>query len=162
MALVLIRIDDRLIHGQVTVGWGRALQPDRILLVNDIVAMNPPQKNLYEAAVPPGIAVSILTIDEAAKAVKGGIFDQEETLLIVESPDDALALQERGVEIQSINIGGLHYTAGKKGLLPYVYVSEQDVVALRAIMAKGIELECRDVPSAKRVDLRCLLSGRME
>lgn len=157
MALVLVRVDDRLIHGQVTVGWAQALHPDRILLANDAVAMNPSQKGLYEATAPPEIAVSVLTLEEAATELTQGTFDGEETLLIVESPGDVLALEEKGVEMRSINIGGLHFAAGKRNLLPYVYVSEQDVEALKDMLAKGIEVECRDVPSTRKVDFKSLL-----
>jgi len=157
MALVLIRIDDRLIHGQVTVGWVQALYPDRILLANDAVATNPSQKDLYEATVPSGITVTILTIDEAASEVRNGTFDEQDTLVIVESPRDALALQQKGVEMDSVNLGGLHFSAGKRGLLPYVFVSDEEIDTLKTMLARGIELECRDVPTARKVDIRSLL-----
>ena len=157
MALILVRIDDRLIHGQITVGWAQALRPDRILLANDAVAQNPTQKRLYEAVVPPEMGVSILTIDETMQSVENGTFNVEKTFLIVESPKDVLALQERGLGIRCVNVGGLHFSEGKRRLLPYVFVNEQDIDNLKELMAEGIEVECRDVPSAKRVNMKDLL-----
>jgi PTS system mannose-specific IIB component len=160
MALILVRIDDRLIHGQVTVGWAQALRPNRILLANDAAAMNPAQKSLYEASVQSDMAVSVLTIDESARECNNGTFDDEKTILVVESPEDVLLLLERGVDMSSVNIGGLHCHPGKRNLLDYVYVSEEDEQALRTLLAKGIEVECRDVPSAKKIDFRNLLQGQ--
>lgn len=157
MALILVRIDDRLIHGQVTIGWAQVLQPDRILLVNDAIAKNSWQKKLYEAVVPSEMSVSILTIEEAAKELLGGAFDAEKIFMIVESPQDVLVLLRRGLAIKSVNVGGLHYTDDKHRLLPYVFVTEQDIRLFKELMAMGIEVECRDVPTAKKVDMRDLL-----
>ena len=157
MTLILVRVDDRLIHGQVTVGWVQALHPDRILLVNDVVATNHTQKKLYEATVLPEMRVSILTIEEAMQEVGQGAFNAEKIFLIIASPEDALILQRRGLDIKSVNVGGLHYAEGKRRLLPYVFASEHDVNVFRELLNRGIEVECRDVPSAKKVDIRDLL-----
>ena len=157
MALVLVRIDDRLIHGQVTLGWAQTLHPDRIVLVNDDIATNSWKSKVYEAAVPSEIDVSILGIDEAVKRIVGGEFDKEKVFLIVESPRNALTLKRKGVDIKSVNVGGLHHTEGKRCLLPYVFVTNQDIDAFHELMDMGVEVECRDVPTVKKVDIRNLL-----
>lgn len=157
MDLILIRIDDRLIHGQVTVGWVQVLNPDRILLANDAVAKNRMQRKLFEAVVPPEIRTSVLTIEETIKEATAGTISDEKTLLIIESPRDALALLRGRVNIKHINVGGLHHVEGKRRLLSYVFVNEQDIYDFKELIAEGVEVECRDVPSAKRVDMRDLL-----
>lgn len=157
MAIVLVRIDDRLIHGQVIVGWAHVLHPDRIVLINDDIANTSWQREVYEAAVPSEMGLSILGIDEAVDVIAEGTFDTEKIVLIVESPQNALALFRKGLDIKSVNVGGLHHTEGKRRLLPYVFVTNQDVDAFKELMAMGVEVECRDVPTAKKVDMRNLL-----
>ena len=157
VALILVRIDDRLIHGQVILGWARTLHPDRIVLVDDAVSSNGVQKQLYEAAVPSEFSVSILGIDEAVQFLSEGEVKTEKILLIVESPRNAFALHNKGVDLKSINVGGLHYAEGKRGLLPYVFIDNQDVGFFRKLMAQGVEVECRDVPTAKKINMKDLL-----
>lgn len=157
MALALVRIDDRLIHGQVSVGWVQALQPDRILLANDAVAADPGLRDLYTMAAPPEVPASICTIHETADKLQEDDTAAERTLLLVESPHDALELRLRGVNIRSVNVGGLHYTEGRRCLLPYLFVSEEDLTVFKNMLALGMEVECRDVPSARKIDMRNLL-----
>ncbi|UCE17989.1 MAG: PTS sugar transporter subunit IIB [Gemmatimonadota bacterium] len=157
MALVLVRIDDRLIHGQVILGWAHALHPDRIVLVNDNIAKSSWHREVYEAAVPSEIGVSILGLDRAVKYLTEREFDEERILVIVESPRNALSLVRKGIDIKSVNVGGLHHTEGKDRLLPYVYVTNQDIDAFKELIAMGVEVECRDVPTAKKIDMRKLL-----
>ncbi|MFC1477795.1 PTS system mannose/fructose/N-acetylgalactosamine-transporter subunit IIB [candidate division KSB1 bacterium] len=157
MSLVLIRIDDRLIHGQVTVGWGSYLNPDRILLVSDEIAKNEWEKELYESCVPFDIAVSILPVKEAANALVNNSFANERVILLVESPDIISALMKEGAEFQQINIGGLHYQEHKKKILPYVYLSEQDIKEFSYIKAHNVDLICQDLPQAKKENLANLI-----
>lgn len=157
MALILVRIDDRLIHGQVILGWAHALHPDRIVVVDDTVAASSWQRRVYEAAVPSEIGVSILGVDEAVNFFVEGRFNNEKIFLLVESPKNILDLFRKGVDIRSINVGGLHHSEGKRCVLPYVFVSDQDIDNFKELMAMGVEVECRDVPTAKKVDMRNLL-----
>ena len=157
MTLVLVRVDDRLIHGQVSVGWAQALQPDRIILANDVVAGNPSLRGLYTMAIPAESSASLLTLSEAAEMLTDGAFAGDKAILVVESPGEVLTLREKGVEIHSVNVGGLHHTDGKRCLLPYVFVSEDDVKAFRKMLTMGMEVECRDVPSARKIYMQDLL-----
>lgn len=153
--LVLVRIDDRLIHGQVTVGWGACLHPDRILLANDEVAENPWERDLYISAAPPDIEVCVSTVEEAAQEIRRGQQeDKRRTLLLVSSPRDALRLVEYGVSIQEINVGGLHFREGKRQILPFVFADQTDIEAFRSLLQRGVRLECRDVPTCRRTDLK--------
>ena len=158
MSLVLVRIDDRLIHGQVTVGWGSYLNPDRIVLVSDEIASNDWEKELYEKSVPFNIAVSILTIEEASTEMNNGSYDKERVIILVESPDVIIGLLKLGNRFRQVNIGGMHFKENKTKILPYVYVDEQDINHFRFMEEHNIELVCQDLPQAKKENLSDLLS----
>jgi len=153
----LVRIDDRLIHGQVTVAWGAFLSPDRIVLVNDEVACCDWRCGLYEETDAMGVAVSILSVDDFAARLEAGEWKDEKVLLVVESPADLLRIMRSGLPVAVANVGGMHHAKGKRELLPYVYVDDGDVAALKEILASGTRLEARDVPQAQPQDLAVLL-----
>lgn len=153
MAFVLFRIDDRLIHGQVTVAWGAWLSPDRIVLVNDEVAGVEWKRNVYSTTDSMGAAISVLAVaDFAAEAIAGSWRD-ERVLVVVESPGDLLRLVRAGVVVGEANVGGMHFSEGKRELLPYVYVDDADVEAMSELRRLGTRLEARDVPQAPAVDV---------
>jgi mannose/fructose/N-acetylgalactosamine-specific phosphotransferase system component IIB len=159
MPFVLVRIDDRLIHGQVTVAWGAALSPDSIVLVNDEVACCDWRCDLYRDTDAMGVRVTIKTRDEFTQALAEGAWENERTFVIVETPADLLALIDGGLRVPSANVGGMHHAAGKRELLPYVFVDDGDIAAMKEIMAKGTNLEARDVPQAQPQDLSVLLGA---
>lgn len=156
--VVLVRIDDRLIHGQVIVGWGSRLHPDRILLANDEVAENPWERDLYVSVAPPDIEVCVSTVKEAVRKIqKEQEEDKRRTILLVSSPRDALRLVEYGAPIQEINVGGLHFREGRRQILPFVFADQTDIEAFRSLLQRGVQLECRDVPTCRRTELEKVL-----
>ena len=160
MPLVLARIDDRLIHGQVTVGWGNFLNPDRILLVSDEIAQNEWEMELYQSCVPFNISVSILSVKDAADAMINNSFKDDRVILLAESPAVIAGLLEAGAELRQVNIGGMHHKPNTKKLLPYVYLSEEDIRHFKTMSGRDIELICQDLPQAKKENLAKLLDGR--
>ncbi len=151
MDLLLARIDDRLIHGQVVVGWVRALNIERLVVANDSIAANAMQRTLMEMAVPSGLKVSLCTIQEAADVTRG--IGSEKTLLLFSNPQDALAFTRAGGKTSSINVGGMHFCNGKRQVCPIVCVDERDVQAFRELKSLGMELEVRAVPGDTREPL---------
>jgi len=156
---LLVRIDDRLIHGQVTVAWGTWLEPDRIVLANDEVAAAPWRRGLYADSDTLGAAVSVVSVDDFCVAVREERWKGERLILVVESPADLLKLIDGGVAVPCANVGGMHFTAGKSELLPYVYVDDNDVRDMRAIASRGTGLFAQDVPQTSPVDLVPILAG---
>ena len=156
MPIVLYRVDERLIHGQVVVGWGNSLKFDRVVLVNDQVASNAWERELYLACVPPEIKATILSVDEAAEKMLQKGFERERTVVLVDSPADILRLMEKGVKIESLNVGGIHSRRGRKKILPYLFLGEEEVSAFKKIISGGVKCECRDVPLAEKHDLSAL------
>lgn len=157
MNIQLIRIDDRLIHGQVVVGWVKALGIERLVVVNDAIAKNSMQKTLMEMAVPSGLKVSFYTVEEAAKNCNASE-THEKSLLLFSSPVDILEFRRRGGVLNSVNVGGMHYCEGKQQVSKTVCVNGEDIEAFRELRRQGVELEVRAVPGDVREPLEKYLS----
>ena len=147
MPVKLARIDDRLIHGQVVLGWVPSVKPDRIVVANDRVAGSDWERKFYSSCVPPEVRVSFFTIEETSRQILGDLFKGEGLIVLLESARDALALVGAGVRIREVNVGGLHYREGSVELLPFVFLTDDERTALRELVKLGITLSAQDVPS---------------
>ncbi|HEU5171738.1 MAG TPA: PTS sugar transporter subunit IIB [Gemmatimonadales bacterium] len=157
MPIVLCRIDDRLIHGQVVVGWGRPLAVDRIVLVNDEVAATPWEQDLYRMAVPREIELRFATVPEAAAELDAWQAAKSRTLLLTGDVGTMAALYAvDGQAMRNINLGGIHHRPGRRQRLPYVYLTDEELAELRALEARGARVSAQDVPTAVPVPLRDL------
>lgn len=153
MSVLLIRIDDRLIHGQVVAGWVKAIKANHIMVANDKVASDQMQKILLGMAVPSHIKLSVVTLAEAAETLQKDTAEDDRLIVLLNSPGDALELIKRGVKVKSINVGGIHYCEGKKQILKAVCVDMVDIQALYELDRSGIELEGRIVPTDERINI---------
>ncbi len=158
MPLVQVRIDDRLIHGQVVVGWRSVLKPERILLCSDEVANSDWQRTIYLSAVPEEIQASVLTLEDTVEALLQKKFGQERILLLVDTPKTIVQLVENGVGINQVNVGGMHFRPGKNQISLFIFVDQDDIDQFRILYEKGIELEGRDVPTRTPVDIAKVLN----
>lgn len=152
MDIQLIRIDDRLIHGQVVVGWVKALGIERLVVVNDAIARNSMQKTLMEMAVPSGLKVSFYTVEEAARNCRPSEL-REKSLLLFSGPADVLEFGRKGGALSTVNVGGMHYCEGKQQVSKTVCVNDGDIGAFRELKKQGVELEVRAVPGDLRESL---------
>jgi mannose/fructose/N-acetylgalactosamine-specific phosphotransferase system component IIB len=157
VALALLRVDDRLLHGQVAIGWAGALGCKLIVVANNEVAGDGWLRSLYAGAAPPGVSVRIRTIRETADRIEAVAAGSEAAIIVVKDPTDLVDLYEMGARFAEVNIGGMHYEEGRRMLLPYVYVGEHDVRALRRLLDWGVDVTAQDVPGSKRHDIRSLL-----
>ena len=153
MIIVLARIDDRLIHGQVATIWSRDTKCQRIIVCNDEVAANPMRKTLLEQVAPPGIKSSVVGIDEAIRAYNNPKYQDDRVLFLFTNPTDVVRMVEGGVAIKSVNIGGMSFKEGKKQITNVVSVDDTDIEAFKKLNKKGIELEIRKISSDRKVDL---------
>lgn len=160
MPITLLRIDDRLIHGQVVEGWLRTIKVDCIIVVNNAVAGDKMQCSLYGISVPSGIRVECLKVENAARELLEGKFDDCRVFLLTASPQDALALIKCGVNVPSINVGGMHYSPGKNQLLKSLSVNKSDIDALKELAGLNIELEGRVLPMDERIDIMKVIEKR--
>ena len=113
MPVVLARVDDRLIHGQVTVGWSERLRPDRIVLANNAIAADPWQSRVYASSVPPSIAVSVVSLARAAAALRSAEAPAERVILLTGTPAEMSDLAHLGAPLPGVNLGGMHFGTGQ-------------------------------------------------
>jgi PTS system mannose-specific IIB component len=158
VSILLARVDDRLIHGQVVVGWARALDADCLVVANDAVAADPMQRTLLPMAVPPHIKVSILRLGEAASAVAAGQLPGQRAILLFASLPDALAFQRAGGPLPALNVGGIRMAPGRQALRTAVALGPEDIAAARALAEAGSSIDVRMVPGEAPEDLLPLLS----
>jgi mannose/fructose/N-acetylgalactosamine-specific phosphotransferase system component IIB len=147
MPVKLARIDDRLIHGQVILGWVPAVKPDRIVVANDRVAGSDWERKFYSSCVPPEVNVSFASVAEAARQIAGDLFQGEQLIVLLESAQDTLALITAGIDLKEVNVGGLHYREGSVELLSFVFLVHEERAALRELVKRGVTLSAQDVPS---------------
>ncbi len=157
MSIVLARVDDRLIHGQVVVGWAPVLKANHIMIIDNQVAEDPTQCLLYEMAVPLEIKSSILTLNKAVEFFQSNADTDNRTIILFSRPSDVLSFVESGVTITSLNIGGMRYEPGKTQISPSISISDEDKTALRTLLSKGIKIEGRAVPTDPELDIKPFL-----
>jgi len=158
MPVALYRIDDRLIHGQVVVGWGQPLGLQFIVLVDDEVAVSEWEQELYRMGVPPEMAVYFHSVAEAASVLATYQQDPRPGLLLVGDIGtmDRLVAAADG-KIRRVNVGGVHHSPGRTARLRYVFLTLAEEEGLRAIARRGVDVSAQDVPGARAVPLDELL-----
>lgn len=155
--IMLTRIDDRLIHGQVATVWAKQSGVNRIFVVNDDVANDEFRKKLLKQATPPGVKANILTINKLIEVYPNEKYDSLNVMLIFTNPKDIKRAVDGGVNISSVNVGGMSFSEGKKKITSAVSVTEEDIQSFRFLNDKGIELEIRQVIKDKKVNLMSLI-----
>jgi mannose/fructose/N-acetylgalactosamine-specific phosphotransferase system component IIB len=145
--LLLARIDDRLIHGQVAYGWGRSLQPSLYLVVSDALRADALRAEVCLCGVPDDARGRVVSVAEALTPAVLAEIESERTLLLMSGTEDAVRLLEGGFPLTELNVGGLHHAPGKREVLPYVFLDETDRGRLRAVAARGVRVAARDLPS---------------
>lgn len=153
MSVQLFRIDDRLIHGQVVLGWANYLRSKHVILCDNLVRNNEWERELYLLVVPDYLTCDVFGTEETSHFMRDHSQDMEHTILVVNSPEIIEELLELGVNQDLINVGGIHFKHGRKKYLPYLYLSDEEVLSFRRCMAKGIQFECQDMPNSKKLPL---------
>jgi mannose/fructose/N-acetylgalactosamine-specific phosphotransferase system component IIB len=157
MPILLARIDDRLIHGQVVIGWGRPLGIERIVLVDDQVASSAWEQELYRMAVPPEMELVFASVAQAGPQLAAWQGAARRTLLLTgDIPTMAALLHDHEGVIRAVNVGGIHHRAGRRQRLPYVYLTDDEYAALRRLESAGTHVTAQDVPTAVKVSLKGL------
>jgi PTS system mannose-specific IIB component/fructoselysine and glucoselysine-specific PTS system IIB component len=152
MPIVLFRVDERLIHGQVVVGWGGPLHADRLAVVDDELAASSWEQELYCLGVPPEMSADFLSVEEARGALPGWRTDGRRTIVLVR--DVATAHRMAGVlRGEEVNLGGIHHAEGRTRVLPYLHLTPEELATLREMEASGVAVSARDLPGGQRVRL---------
>jgi PTS system mannose-specific IIB component len=144
--LVLVRIDDRLIHGQVVTQWVKHTNGNRILIVDDKLVNDKIMLRVLKAAAPPGIAVDVMTIADAQTLLKEDAAPDERIIILVKTPDVLEKLSDGGVTFKHIVIGGMGLTPQRKRYNKSLSASEEEVASMKRMMQKGITMTFQLVP----------------
>lgn len=159
MPIVLFRVDERLIHGQVVVGWGERLKMDRIIVVDDDLHSSSWEQELYCLGVPPSIDTLFVTVEEARRDLPHWRDDARRIVVLVRDLQTLARLAEGGLLRQEeVNLGGIHFATGRERVLPYLFLNREEFMALERIAATGAVLSARDLPGSRMVPLEDLLA----
>ncbi len=158
MGIVLFRIDDRLIHGQVVEGWFHHLRPDLVVVADDATAANEFQRSVMEMVVPYGIRTEIVPIREAVQRCRTGAYAARRGIILFRGPGAVLTALGLGLSVEFLNLGGLHSEGSTTVLGRGVNASERDLRDLRRLLGQGVRIEVQPVPAESPVDIRTLMS----
>jgi mannose/fructose/N-acetylgalactosamine-specific phosphotransferase system component IIB len=153
MSVLLFRVDERLIHGQVVVGWARRLRPRRIIVVNDELAADALEQSIYRTGIPDGIRADFWTEREARAELPAAIASDEPAFVLTADLASMARLARDGVRIGEINVGGIHRSEGRRRVLPYVSLDAADERLIDELEREGVRVVARDVPTAAAVRL---------
>lgn len=153
MGIVVARIDDRLIHGQVVIGWGRPYEIGRIVLVDAEVAVSEFEQDLYRMAVPDGIAVEFLTPDEAPLRLTHLATGHERVLVLTGNVTGMTDLARAFDGIRAVNVGGVHAGPDRREYLRFVYLTDAELADLKQLAASGVAVSAQDLPTSPPVDI---------
>ncbi|MDU2197550.1 MAG: PTS galactosamine transporter subunit IIB [Peptostreptococcaceae bacterium] len=153
--IVLTRIDNRLIHGQVATMWTASVGANLLLVANDEVSKDEFRQSLMDMAAPAAAQTRYFSIEKTINIIHKASPSQM-IAFICENPQDVLKLVEGGVPIKKVNIGNMHMAEGKKQVSKAVCVDQSDVDAFKKLKELGIELEIRRVPSESAEDINKL------
>lgn len=161
MPIVLFRVDERLIHGQVVVGWGGPLHADQVVVVDDAIAGSPWEQELYCLGVPPEVEARFAAVDEARRDLPAWREGGRRVVVLVRDVPTLVRVAEGGaLRGEEVNLGGIHHAAGRERVLPYLFLDAADRERLRALAAEGVRISARDLPSSRAVPLDELVPGR--
>lgn len=148
--IIAIRIDERLVHGQVATAWIGSLSATRVMIIDDQVVESDIEKKALRSVTPNHVNLSILTKDNAAKRINEGMYSGERVLIIVKTPDIILDLFENNVSISQVNLGNMSKTPNRSRLEKSTYVSEEELNTLVFLANQGIDVYYQMVPGSER------------
>lgn len=147
MSLVLTRIDNRLIHGQVLESWVPYVHADCIVVANDEIAGSPLKRMMMESSVPSRMRVEIGTVIEVAALFASGALESCKTLLLFGNTGDALRAYQSGLNYQRLNLGNLHAGQGKTRLSCTIFLDPADLDSLLELEQAGVVISARCIPA---------------
>jgi len=153
VSIEIVRIDDRLIHGQIVQGWLKTVHITAILVVSDEVSNDQMQQILLAMAVPSTVKLIIKDIKDASCEIANDVYEEEKLMILFSNPQDVVKMIDNGVKFKSVNVGGMHFAHGKKQLLSNLSVNENDVKSFLYLISEGIELESRALPQDDRYNI---------
>lgn len=158
MNIGLARIDDRLIHGQVATRWTKETNVTRIIVVSDEVAADTVRKTLLTQVAPPGVTAHVVDVAKMIRVWNNPKYAGDRVMLLFTNPTDVERVVEGGVNIKSVNIGGMAFRQGKTQVNNAISVDEKDIEAFKKLNERGIELEARKVSTDQKLKMMDLIA----
>ncbi|MFO7766451.1 MAG: PTS sugar transporter subunit IIB [Pelovirga sp.] len=162
MNLVLTRVDNRLIHGQVLESWVPHVQANCIAVANDDIAANPLKKLMMKASVPSRMRVEIGAVDDIVRLLLSNTLDEYRILLLFGTPVDALRAYRLGLNYRQLNLGNLHADAGKERFSCTVFLDITDLDDLETLEQAGVRITARCIPADSERSWRKLIPDTRE
>jgi PTS system N-acetylgalactosamine-specific IIB component len=151
VSVVLARVDDRLVHGQVVEGWVPHVSADVVVVASDKIFLDQGRCRLLTLIVPDHLGIMIVPLRKLHQLLHDMVASN--VILLFEDLDDVLAVLDMGVNLERVNVGNLHHLRGGIEVTPSVYLNRKDLDMVRNLVGKGIKVEAREVPDSKPFDL---------
>lgn len=155
--IIHVRIDDRLIHGQVATQWTNELGATRIMVINDEVAANDVQKSVLRMAAPPNVATSIINREKALNNIRNKKYAGQKVLIVVKSPLDILYLLDNGLSINKVNVGNMSTRDDTHHDRPTISINQEEEDTFKELLNRGVEITTIMVPGDSKVYLKDVL-----
>ncbi|WP_346845733.1 mannose/fructose/sorbose PTS transporter subunit IIA [uncultured Rothia sp.] len=153
MNVTFLRIDSRLIHGQVAGSWVNDVAPQTLIAASDAAAQDKLRKTLLLQVAPSHVKTNVLDIAKTGRVYNNPKYTGMKTMIVVESPQDVLRLLDEGVEVKEINVGGVTFKTGMKQISEAVYASDEDIAAYKELANRVIKMVIQQVPNSSREDM---------
>lgn len=160
--IINIRIDERLIHGQVATVWTHTLSATRIMIVDDEVIKNDMQKSLLKMACPSGVKLSILSAGKAAANLLSGKYAGERIFMVLKKPETLLSLWENGFHMEEVNVGNMSGGPGTVQLKKAVCATPENMKTFQTLAARGVHFTAQMVPNDEPLELMDLIRKKLD
>ena len=157
MGIIAVRIDERLIHGQVANLWTTKLQASRIMVVDNDIIKNDIQKTALKLAKPAGVNLSILGTKKSSANILAGKYESQRVFLVVKKPETLVQMIEEGVKFDTINVGNMSQKDNTQHLTQSINVTDEDYDAFHKILDAGVKITAQMVPNDPVSDFLSLL-----
>lgn len=147
MAIIHVRVDERLIHGQVAMVWTNTVGATRIAVVNDEAVKDEMIISALKIAKPAGVKLSILSKNKAVEKFTAGVYDEDNVFLITKNIADVAELVDKGVPIKAVNVGNVAKREGSVAIKKSVNVTEADIAYIRHMIDNGVQVTAQMVPN---------------
>ncbi len=151
--IVLIRVDDRLVHGQVMTSWLKATNANKIMVVDDDVAADPLMKTVLKGVVPSQIKLGIFSIEKAVDRLVKGFKDDDRVIMLVKTPETVWSIQQAGVDVHALNIGGMGIRPDRRTLYQNIACSDSERSAIKGLLDSGCEVTIQITADDSKVNV---------
>jgi len=158
MNIVLVRVDDRLIHGQILESWIPFMKAQCVVVANDALAGDQFQRAILSMAIPDRIKVRIVPVEETRGLQSDTELSGLSTLVIVSSIQDAFRLRNNGIEFQRLNIGNMKGPETSRQISYSVWISADDERMIKEMIDQGLDVNLQSVPREREIDIRSIIA----